>query len=188
MKNKNTTSNNLSLACIVIWKKFDYFNSGISNEFCALMLHRPEDPRDAHYECVKACRLYGALAMIERNAGDADDVFDEKGMSAFMQLDKEGKYGIFTSSKIIENGVQKLATKFSPPKMPMDKDQVAIYPFEEGIIDLMNFDMNNTLKSHATMGHIMCEYGAEQLTETNMSDNSTSDLLKKAREVFAPRN
>lgn len=188
MKTKNTTSGNLSLACIMVWKKFDYFGSGISNEFCAMMLVRLDDPDDMHYECVKACKLYGAPVEIERNAGDADDVFEEKGMEAFMLKDKDGIYGIFTSAKVIENGVQKLVSKFSPPKTDIDKDQIAQYPFEDGIIDLMNFDMGNTLKSHATMAHIMVEYGAEQLTETNQSDNSVADTLRKAKEIFAPRH
>ena len=188
MKTKNTTSNNLSLACIKVWKKFDYFESGIINEYCALMLHRPDDPRDAHYECVKACKFWAAPAEVERNTGDTDNVFIENNMESFLLKDKDGVYGIFTNAKVIENGVQKLASKFAPPKTDIDKDQIEIYPFEDGLIDFMNFDMGNTLKSHATMASIMIEFGAEKLTETNQADNSTADILRKAREVFAPRN
>ena len=186
-KKKNTTSQNLSLAAIVVYKKFDYFGSGISNEFSALMLHRPEDPRDAHHECIKACRLFGAPAMIERNVGDADNSFVEANMESFMLKGKDGIWGMYTNAKTTENGVQRLAARFAAPKTPEDRDQVDIYPFEDGIIDFMNFDMNNTESSHATMAHIMCEYGADQLVETNQSESSVVDILRKAREVFPAR-
>jgi hypothetical protein len=191
-KKKNTTSKNLSLACLVVWKKFNYFNaiyeSGdpIIIEFCALMLLRPDDPIYAHFEAVKACRYYGAPIKVERNVGDTDDVFIDNGMEDFLLTDKKGIFGMHTTDKTTENGVQRLATKFAAPKTEDDKDQVACYPFEDGLLDFINFDISNSLNSHVTMATIMCEYGADQIVQTNTTDNSVRRMLKAAQSVFPP--
>ena len=185
-KTKNTTSNNLSQACLIVYKKFDYFGSGIFDEYCGIMLDRPEDPKDAHFEGVKACLYWGYPINIERNAGDADDVFIDKSCEDFLLKDKNGVFGMFTTPKVIENGVQRLATRFSAPKTAEDKDQIDCYPFEVGLIDYMHFDMVDTLSSHATMATIMCDYGADQIVQTNSTDNSVRRMLKAAQSVFPP--
>lgn len=193
-KTKNTTSNNLSQACIIVQKKFNYFNAmdefgqPIVNEYCGLMLDRPENPKDAHFEAVKASLYWGAMANIERNAGDPDDVFIDNNAEEFMLKDKNGIYGMFTTPKVIENGVQRLATRFSAPRTEEDKDQIACYPFETGLIDYMNFDMADTLSSHVTMATIMGDYGADQLVQTNTTDDSVRRMLKAAQSVFPPIN
>jgi hypothetical protein len=183
-KTKNTTSKNLSLACIKVWKKFDYFNSGISNEYAALCLYRPDDPDEAHYECVKGCRYWGGPINAERQVESTENIFINNGMDSFLLKDAKGIWGVYTNPKVIENGVQKLVTKFAPPKTELDKDQISIYPFEDGLIDFKNFDASNTLESHVTMATIMCEYGAEQLIQTNLTDNSMSRMLKASLEIF----
>jgi hypothetical protein len=185
-KTKNTTSRNLSQACLLVWKKFDYFGIGICNEYCGLMLDRPEDPKDAHFEGVKACLFWGAPINIERNAGDADDVFEANNAEAFLLRDKNGVYGMFTTQKTTENGVQRLATKFAPPKTDEDKDQVECFPFEVGLIDFMNFDMGDTLSSHVTMAAIVCDNGADQIVQTNTTDDSVRRMLKMAQQIFPP--
>lgn len=187
-KTKNTTSNNLSQACLLVYKKFDYFGSGIYDEYCGLMLHRPENPKDAHFEAVKASLYWGYPINIERNAGDADDVFEDNNAESFLLKDKNGIYGMFTTQKTVENGVQRLATKFSAPKTEEDKDQVACFPFEVGLIDFMNFDMGDTLSSHVTMAAIVCDNGADQIVQTNATDDSVRRMLKAAREIFPPVN
>ena len=185
-KTKNTTSKNLSLACLKVWKKFDYYNSGVVNEYAGLMLHRPDDPDDAHYEGVKACRYWGAPINAERQVESTENVFINNGMESFLMKDKRGIWGVMTNPKIIENGVQKLVTKFAPPKTELDTDQIAIYPFEDGLIDFKNFDASNTLESHVTMATIMCEMGSEQLVQTNLTDNSVSRMVRASMEIFAP--
>lgn len=184
-KTKNTTSTNLSQACLVVKKKFDYFGSGIFNEYCAIMLDRPENPKEAHFEGVKACLYWGYPINIERNAGDADDVFIDNNAEAFLLKDKNGIYGVYTNQKTTENGVQRLATEFSAPKTEEDKDQVDCYPFEVGLIDFMNFDMGDTEASHVTMATITCNSGCDQIVETNKTDNSTRRMLQAQQEVFA---
>ena len=187
-KTKNTTSNNLSQACLIVYKKFDYFGSGIYNEYCGLMLDRPENPKEAHFEGVKACLYWGYPINIERNAGDADDVFIDNNAEDFMLKDKNNIFGMFTTPKVIENGVQRLATRFSAPKTEEDKDQIEAYPFEVGLIDYMNFDMGDTLSSHVTMATIMADYGADQIVQTNATDDSVRRMLKAAQSIFPQRN
>lgn len=184
-KKKNTTSNSLSQACLVVKKKFDYFGSGIFNEYCGIMLDRPENPKDAHFEGVKACLYWGYPINIERNAGDSEDVFEDNNAEPFLLKDKNGIYGVYTNQKTTESGVQRLATEFSVPKTDEDKDQIDCYPFEVGLIDFMNFDMGDTESSHVTMATIMCNMGLDQIVQTNATDNSVRKMLKAAQEVFA---
>ena len=184
-KTKNTTSNNLSQACLVVKKKFDYFGSGIFNEYCGIMLDRPENPKDAHLEAVKACLYWGYPINIERNAGDAEDVFEDNNAETFLLKDKNGIYGVYTNQKTTESGVQRLATEFAAPKEDEDKDQVDCYPFEVGLIDFMNFDMGDTESSHVTMATIMCNMGSDQIVQTNATDNSVRRMLQAQQEVFA---
>lgn len=184
-KTKNTTSNSLSQACLVVKKKFDYFGSGIFNEYCGIMLDRPENPKEAHFEAVKACLYWGYPINIERNAGDADDVFIDNNAEEFLLKDKNGIYGVYTNQSTTEKGVQRLATEFSPPKTEEDKDQIDCYPFEVGLIDFMNFDMGNTESSHVTMATITCNSGCDQIVQTNQTDDSVRRMLQAQREVFA---
>lgn len=187
-KTKNTTSTSLSESCGKFWKKFDYFNSGESNQYAALMLYRPEDPKEAHTEMTKACKYFGAPLMAERQVESTEEVFIERGMDNFLMKGKDKIWGTWTTPKVIENGVQKLATKFSSPKTEEDVDQVEIYPFEDGLRDFRNFNINNTLESHVTMASIMLELGADQLVETNTTDDSVRRMLKAAQSVFPPIN
>lgn len=183
-KTKNTTSSSLSEACAVVWKKFDYFDSGVSNEYCALMLYRPDDPNDAHREVAKCAKYFGAPVNAERQVESTEVIFIEEGMESFLLRDKKGIWGVWTTPKIIENGAQKLSTKFSPPKTEMDKDQIDIYPFEAGLRDFKSFDVNDTTPSHVTMASIVCEEGADQLVQTNATDNSISQMLKASQQIF----
>lgn len=186
-KTKNTTSSHLSLAAGIIFKKFDYYNTGIINEFAALYLDRPEDPKEAHREMIKACRFWGAKCNAERQVETTEDEFDENGMGSFLMRDEKGIFGLWTTDKTIENGVHKMASKFAVPKNDIDKDQVAIYPFEAGLIDYKNFDMGNSRKSHITMATIMAEFGLDNLFFTNQMDNSTTSLLQAAKQIFPKR-
>lgn len=186
-KTKNTKSKNLSLACAIVRKVFDYFHTGISDEYAGLMLYRPEDPEEAHYETIKGCRYWGCKCNAERQVETTETLYIEKGMQHFLTKGKDKIWGTWTNAKTAEKGVQKLATKFAAPKNEEEKDQIAIYPFEAGLIDYKNFDMSNTLDSHVSMATIMEDIGSEQMVLTNASDDSVSKMMKVANEIFPPR-
>lgn len=185
-KKDNTVSNNLSKACGIIYKLHDYFGSGISNEYAALMLYRPNDPNDAHYEMVKAGKFWGCPIMAERQVETTETIFEQNKMMAFLMLNpKDNKWGIWTDSqgKVVENGVQVLVTQFSAPKNPEDKDQVSCYPFEDGLLDYMSFDIANTTQSHITMADIMRAKGGEQLPFMNISDENVRNYMQRVSEI-----
>jgi hypothetical protein len=184
-KTKNTTSDNLSDSACIWRKKFDYFDSGIKNEFAALMLYRPDDPKEAHREVAKSCKYFGGPVNAERQVESTEEVFIDAGMEAFLLKGKDKIWGTWTGPKVIENGFQRLKTLFSAPKTPEDDDEVEKYPFEDGLRDMEVADPNNTQNSHTTMAHIMLEIGSDQLVQTNQTDDSVRRMLQAQQEVFA---
>lgn len=184
-KTKNTTSDSLSDSACIWRKKFDYFDSGVSNEFAALMLYRPDDPKDAHREVLKSCKYFGGPVMAERQVESTEDVFIDAGMEPFLLKGKDKIWGTWTTTKVVENGFQRLKTLFSVPKEEGDVDEVERYPFEEGLRDMESADPNNTQNFHATMAHIMCDIGSDHLVQTNQSDDSVRRMLKASQQVFS---
>ena len=188
-KTDNTISKKLSKASIVVYQKFDYFGSGNANKYCALYLQRPSDPKIAHKECVKACKFWGYPVMAERQVESTEEVFEEENMSNFLlKSETDKKWGMWTTPKTTENGLQMLVTRFDIPKSPNDIDQLEQYPFEEGLEDKKNFDLSNTEESHITMSEVMLEYGLKQIQETNLTDNSTRTMMQIMMEINPPRN
>lgn len=189
-KTDSTTSRHLSKACIVIYKKFDYFDSGVSSRFAALYLDRPSDPKIAHKQAVLACRYYGCPMMIESQIETTEEVFNEENMLPFLQKNKEnGKIGIWTNPKRTENGLQILVNLFRMPRDGSnDVNHTNQYPFEVGLEDKKNFDLNNTLESHVTMAEIMLMYSLEQILFTNQTEKMIVNAVSRLQEMIAPRN
>jgi hypothetical protein len=189
-RKEDTKTANLSRASAMIHKKYDYFGSGISDQRAALLLYRPDDPDEAHKEVIKACKYYGAPCMHERNIEKVKEVFEDYKMMPFlMKSEKDGKHGIWTDSggKIVKNGIDMLVTRFSPPKEPTEPDQLAEYPFEDGLIDLDNFDIGQTTAFDVTMSEVMLEYGLKQIVYTNRTDGQTANMLAAAQAVVGMR-
>lgn len=190
-RKEDTTSNNLSRASAIVHKKFDYYGTGVIDVKCGLMLYRPDDPKDAHREVIKACKYWGFPCMHERQVETVKEVFEEQNMIPFlMPNEKDGICGIWTDStgKIAKNGIEMLVTRYSAPKVPEDIDHLAIYPFEDGLKDLDMFDMASTTAFDVTMSEIFLEYGLKQIKFTNVDDRQTSQMSDRAHEVMAPRN
>jgi hypothetical protein len=110
-------------------------------------------------------------------------------MPFLMKSEKDGKHGIWTDSggKIVKNGIDMLVTRFSPPKEPTEPDQLAEYPFEDGLIDLDNFDIGQTTAFDVTMSEVMLEYGLKQIVYTNRTDGQTANMLAAAQAVVGMR-
>lgn len=185
-------SSHFSRASAIVHKKYDYFNSGIVDEKCALLLYRPDDARDADMEVIKACKYYAAPCMHERLIEGVKESFETSGMLPFLMQSgkKPGEFGIWTDSggKVVKNGVDMLVTRYSAPKEDGDKDHIAIYPFEDGLLDLDNFDMANTTKFDVTMSEIMLEYGLKEIHYTNQTDETVASKLKVLQQINPPRN
>ncbi len=182
-RREDTTSNHLSRACIIVGKKYDYFGAGDANRYAALYVGRQDDPEDDHRECVKAAKYWAYPVMHERQVESVKKVFEECNMLPFLQKDEGGKiHGIWTdpAGKVVKNGVDMLVTRFKVPKTKDVIDQVDEYPFEDGLIDLDNFDLANTTKFDVMMAMIMLEHGLKQVEYTNI----TEEISNQLREVM----
>jgi hypothetical protein len=187
------TSSHLSRAAAIIHKKHDYFNKPDDKNYSAdtkmaLMIYRPDDPHEANHEVMKAAKFTGYPVMHEKSVSHVYEDFRDAGMLAFLMKDENGNYGIAQSNvKAKKDGLAMLQTRYAAPKDPNEKDQLEEYPFEEGLMDLDNFDINNTTPFDVTMAEIMCEHGLKQIIFTNQNDRSVMDKLKAVHEIIPAR-
>lgn len=184
----NLKSANFSQACGMFHKKFDFFGSGIQDEKMGMYLGRPDDPHDANKEMMKGCKYTGMPIMHERSIPHVYEDFRDANMLPFLMKGEDGHYGITTNTKTTNAGVAMLQTRYAAPKSEDQKDQIAIYPFEDGLRSLDNFDPTNTTQFDPTMCEIMLEHGLKQIEFTNQTDSSAHNMRSIVREIMAPRN
>lgn len=188
-----TTSGNLSDAAIIAHKKFDYYNKPGDDHYSAdvkvaLCVKRFDDPRDANKECIKLAKFLGYQVMHEKSVSHVYDDFKDGGMLPFLLKHTDGTYGISQSNdRAKKDGLAALQTRYSAPKTPEQKDQIEEYPFERGLRDLDEFDINNTTPCDVTMAEIYCEHGLKQVLFTNVVDSYVDDLLDRIHEIIPLR-
>lgn len=190
-KKEDTSSSNLSEAAIIVYKKFDYFNSGEINQYAALYLHRPDDPRDANKECIKAAKYFGAPVAHERVMESVKEDFITAGCLPFLQQNpKDGLYGWWVDSqgKLVKNAIDWMVTRFSPPKSYDEEDQIASMPFEDVLTDLDGIDLSRTTDFDTFMAMVELEHGLSLITFTNMTEKNELSQMDVFNEIFAPRN
>jgi len=194
-KRELVKSGHLSRAAIIVHKKFDYFHQKgdkayLEDRRIALYVGRPDRPDDAHKEAVKACKFFGYPIAIERQVESAFETFDNENMTPFVMRDpRDNILGIWTNERVKENGLKLLISRFAPPRTDDEIDHIEDYPFEDGLLDHMDFDLTNSGKYDVTMSEIMLETGLQWLQRTNVSDNQNtafSDFLKKALPIRLP--
>lgn len=181
-------TNNYSQACLLVRKKFDYFNSGISDEIMGMYLGRPDDPRDANKEAMKACRFTGFGCMHENSVSHVYEDFRDNNMLPFLMKGEDGFYGMKPTLKNTKDGISMLQTRYAPPKQEGQKDQIECYPFEDGLRSLDNFDPSNTTPFDPTMGEIYCEHGLKQVMFTNATQSKVNEAVKWKQELMPKRN
>lgn len=187
-KTDDTTSRHLSQAAIVVFKKFDYFGAGDANSFAALYLDRPDKPEDAHYEALKACKYYGALFNPERQVESTEKEFDTRNCRPFIWHNPNDKiWGTWMQPKVAENGLQKVVTLFSPPATPLDKDHIAVFPWEVAIEDFKHFDLKNTTTSHITMAVILLAILLDNMIPVIVSDEAIQEMATALRQLIPNR-
>jgi hypothetical protein len=190
---EQTTSRSLSRAAIVVKKKFDYFLKEDDPNYFAdgimgVCIFRPDDPHDANKEAMKACRFTGFCCMHERSVDHVYDDFNDAGMLPFLLKDSNGVHGISPSDlKAKKDGLAMLQTRYAAPKEENQIDQLATYPFEDGLVDLDNFDIGNTNPFDFTMGEIYAEHGLKQIVYTNRTENEQNRISKFLSELIPTR-
>ena len=153
----------------------------------AMYLGRPDDPHDVNKEAMKACKYTGYECMHERSVSHVYEDFRDNNMLPFLMKGEDGHYGMTPNQKNTKDGVAMLQARYSPPKSEDQKDQIASYPFEDGLRSLDNFDPANTTPSDPTMAEIYCEHGLKRLVFTNATDSRNNNNLKWKAELFPKR-
>lgn len=185
---ENIKSSNFSQACLFIRKKFDYFNSGVIDEVMAMYLGRPDDPHDVNKEAMKACKYTGFECMHERSVSHVYEDFRDSNMLPFLMKGDDGHYGMTPNQKNTKDGVAMLQARYSPPKTEEQKDQIACYPFEDGLRSLDNFDPANTTQFDPTMAEIYCEHGLKKLEYTNATESQAGQIGSLIQELNPTRS
>lgn len=190
-RKEDTTSNSLSDAAIVFWKKFDYYGAGDANQFAALYLYRPDDPHDATKEAIKGAKYYSAAGMHERTMESVKEDFNDAGcLPLLMQSEKDELYGLVVDSngKMVKNATEEMVTLFGPPKTEKDRDQIATCPFEPVLENLDGIDLANTTAFDVYMA--MCEmmHCLKQVLFTNLTDENERNVLAMWNELVPTRN
>lgn len=189
-----TTSKHLSRACAIIHKKFDYYHKENDENYCAdvkmaLMVYRPDDPHEANYEVIKACKFTGYPCMHERSVDHVYDDFKKSNMLPFLLKDDEGKYGLSPSNmRAKKDGMAMLQSRYAAPKEPDQVDQLLTHPFEDALSDLDNFDINETTAFDVAMSEIFVEHGLKQIKYTNQTDGDQRTMINRIHQIIPVRN
>lgn len=183
-----TSSNNLSEACIMGHKKFDYFDTGFIDVKTAFLLYRPDDPREVNKEMIKACKFTGFTCMHERSIPHVYEDFRDAGMLNFLMKGEDGLYGISQSnSRAKQDGISLMQSRYAAPKEEGQRDQVAEHPFEDALRSHINFDNTNTTAFDPTMTEIYLELGLKQLQFTNLTEGATNTMRDLINEIIVKR-
>lgn len=184
---KSNDDAKVSKASIIVKKKFDYWGGGNEGKYAALFVRRLANPHDMHKEAIKAAKFWGMAGMHERNVEVVEEDFEEAGCyDLLMTYSKDGKKGIYTDGRknVVKTGVDMIVAS-----MRVDPDTgydpVQDIPFEEIIIDRMEFDPKDTHTSDVTMSDIMNEFGMKQMVYINAPDND--EEAKRKRHILMPK-
>lgn len=187
-RKEDTTSTHLSDASIIIKKKHDYFGANDANRYAALWLHRPDDPRDANRESIKACLYFGAPMFFERVMDAVKEDFENANAVPFLRKSsKDDVIGMIIDSlgKTVKNALDWMVTEFGVPKTDEDIDQIGEQPFEEVLVDLDGIDIGNTTAFNVFMSMVELQYGLKQNMFTNLTDKSHRSLHQISQEIFS---
>ncbi len=190
-RKEDTVSQNLSEAAIIVNKKLDYYGAGDADSYCALWLHRPDDPRDGNRECIKAAKFWGYPVMYERVMDTVKEDFEAAKMVPFLlKSPKDGIVGMVIDSagKTVQNATDWMVTRFSPPKSAEDIDQIAAMPFEPVLYDMDMFDIKNTTRYNVYMSMVELEHGLKQINYTNRTEKTDMNRMAVINEIFPKRN
>ena len=176
-RKEDTKSGHLSRAAIKVWKVWDYFNAPNSKDFiqdapAALYVGRPDRPEDAHKEFCKAMKYWGAPGSFERQVESVKTEIEAQNMLPMVIVDTDKIAGIWTTTKVIDNGIEMMVNRLASPKEEGQKDHIETAPFEDELIDWENFDRANTGKFDVMMADIMVETGLKFIPYTNAKEKT----------------
>lgn len=191
-RKEDTKTGHLSRAAIKVWKIWDYYNSPNSKDFiqdaaAALCVWRPDRPEDAHKEFCKAMKYWGAPGAFERQVESVKTEIEAQNMLPMAIVDTDGIAGIWTTTKVIDNGIELMVNRLAVPKEEGQRDHVEEAPFEDELIDWENFDRSCTGKFDIMMADIMTEHGIKFIPYTNAKDKGMQKMTELLREISPMR-
>lgn len=191
----DVVSDSLSKAAITAKYKFDYYRSGsesAAGHRAALYLNRPDNPDDAHAQCVMAAKYFGFKIMYERQVEAFLKYCREIQFTDFLLLGDDGKFGVWTDNqrKVINNGVDSIRQQWAPPKEAFHFDMLSTEPFIPMLEQGRDFDPKKTTKFDAIMCEIMCNKGLTRIFESTASDidNYAEKIAALQAAMFPNRN
>jgi len=186
-------SRSLSRAAITVHKKYDYFNSPDSDDYvedekAALYLHRPDSPHDANQEAIKACKFWGCMMGFERSVAHVLEDFETAKMVGFLVEDHNGIPGYSPNDRVfVKDGVAMLQARYRNPQTPDEKDQIAIHPFEDSLMDLDGLDINNSTEFDVGMTEVYLEQVLKTIQWSNVEDDQEDGVIEVMEQIIAPR-
>ena len=96
---------------------------------------------------------------------------------------------IDSGGKTVKNALDRMVTRFAPPKTKEDVDMIATMPFEPVLMELDSIDLSNTTRYNVFMAMVELEYALQQINYTNMTDEKHNASMQKIiKEIFPNRN
>lgn len=186
-------SKSLSRAAITVHKKYDYYNDPDSDDFvedekAAIYLDRPDSPHDANKEAIKACKFWGGVMGFERSVAHVLEDFEEAKMVAFLIEDHNGIPGFSPNDRVlVRDGVAMLQARYRNPQSPDEKDQIAIHPFEDSLMDLDGLDINNSTEFDIGMTEVYLEQVLKRIQWSNVEDDIEEGVVEIMEQIISPR-
>lgn len=173
----DTTSQSLSMAAIIGYQKFDYYGNGGANEFVCMYHDRPDDPEIAHYEAIKAAKLYGFPIAVERQVESMVRRCRElNAVDLLLYSNYDGKLGFWSTPKTIKDAIDLLQGLWKKPLTPEQIDRILNHPFIKVLIQARDIDPNKMLKFDIMVAVMQVLLGAVQIKENIISDEYNNHI------------
>lgn len=182
----DNTSNHLSMNAAYAFKKFDYFNTGSQNEIIGQLFGRDEDVDFFNEQLRLACLHLSYPINTERQVTSTWDWFRARGMTDFVQLDKDGAHGTWTTAQLIKEGIELIQAYIKKAKE--GQDWLSTIVFEELLEQLKEFERSKSTQFDCVMGLIMTFIGAARLKYVVVSESRNRDIKAAINAMIPQRN
>jgi hypothetical protein len=173
----DTTSQSLSMAAILAYQKFDYFDNGGANQVQALWHGRPDDSEIAHYECFKVSKFLGYPIAFERQVESVKRRMQElHALPLLLRSHYDGKLGFWTTTKTIKDGVDLIQALWKKPQTVDDMDYLMMVEFRKLLEEALKVDPKHMTKFDIMVSLMQALLGAIQVKETVVNENFENNI------------
>jgi len=94
-----TKTGRFSKGAAAVYRKFDPFDQGDSDNFVAIYANRPQTAAIFYEDMIKLCHYFGCQMLFEDQKQGIRAYFHDRGYAAFIMVDEKGNEGISASTK-----------------------------------------------------------------------------------------